>query len=408
MADGEEDYYADDWPKMPDDTDFSGRDHLLALVASGNSPFARYFDITLLIREIEEKLGVRISDMPFVSRGSNNYGFHLKLSDGSYLVARFSRSDVSEAKFETEAYQLLRLVPNVLASLLLYYRLPVQLASTSVEVPKDILGRRLFVFERAEGENNVWKTLSPDHKATWMRAALFNYNPPPDFCSTWLLERLYEQKPVSLPVAVAPTRDFCVSLFTSKIEATIRNIGDIIGWVDDGNTVGPVAFAAKQSLLRFIPHMLPYGDEAVLYRLVLDHGDFGIHNMSIATDADGRPRVTSLYDWETGCVVPALLSDPLMAVAVDLISDGDARPGTTRVRNNATAEERAEYMAWSTHYFNRLFDHAPSYEVAIRAGKNARHLWYSLRDWRGEDPERYFGELGAWAERMMTEPGVQA
>ncbi|KAK3360798.1 3-hydroxybutyryl-CoA dehydratase [Lasiosphaeria ovina] len=405
---------------MPDDTDFSGRD-LLALVASGHSPFARYFDVTLLIREMEEKLGVRISDVQFVSQGSDNYDFHLKLSDGSLLVARFSRSDVnkphfdcvqvSEAKFEAEAYQLLRFVPNVVASLLLYYRLPVQLASMSVQVPEDILGRRLFVFERPEGENSAWKTLSPDHKASshprehdcllieaaCMRAALFNYNPPPDFCSTWLLERLY------LPVAVAPTRDFCVSLFTSKIEATIRNIGDTIGGVDDGNTVGPVALAAKQSLLRLIPHILPYGDEAVLYRLVLDHDDFGIRNMSIATDADGTPRVTSLRDWETGCVVPALLSDPLMAVAVDLISDGDARP----VDRISDGDARP---GTTTRYFNRLFVHAPSYEVAIREGKNARHLWYSLRnwDWRGEDAERYFGELGAWAERIMAEPGVQA
>ncbi len=56
--------------------------------------------------------------------------------------------------------------------------------------------------------------------------------------------------------------------------------------------------------------MPPRGHEAALYRLVLDHGDFGIHNMSIATDAGGRPHITSLYDWETGCILPALLSDP--------------------------------------------------------------------------------------------------
>ena len=62
-------------------------------------------------------------------------------------------------------------------------------------------------------------------------------------------------------------------------------------------------------------------DQNSFYRLVLEHGDFGIHNMSITTDADGQPLVTSLYDWETACIVPAILSDLLMAVTVDLATD---------------------------------------------------------------------------------------
>ncbi len=47
-----------------------------------------------------------------------------------------------------------------------------------------------------------------------------------------------------------------------------------------------------------------------------------------------------------------------MAVTVDLVPDGDASPAITRVKENATAKERAEYMAWFTHYFKGLFDHA--------------------------------------------------
>ena len=43
----------------------------------------------------------------------------------------------------------------------------------------------------------------------------------------------------------------------SKIEATIGNIGDMIGWKDDNNTVGPIAAVAKQSLLRLILHIMP-------------------------------------------------------------------------------------------------------------------------------------------------------
>jgi hypothetical protein len=138
----------------------------------------------------------------------------------------------------------------------------------------------------------------------------------------------------------------------SKIEATIRNIGDIIGWESDNVTVGPIAAAAKKSLLRLIPHIMPADSgQTSLYRLVLEHGDFGIHNMSITIDANGQPLVTSLYDWETGCIVPAILSDPLMAVIVDLVTDENAAPSFIRVPDNATPDDRVQYMTWARQYF---------------------------------------------------------
>ena len=126
----------------------------------------------------------------------------------------------------------------------------------------------------------------------------------------------------------------------------------MIGWESDNVTVGPIAAAAKQSLLRLIPHIMPINsDQTSLYRLVLDHGDFGIHNMSITMDANGQPVVTSLYDWETGCIVPAILSDPLMAVWVDLVADENAAPSFIRVPDYATPEDRVQYMTWARHYF---------------------------------------------------------
>lgn len=126
----------------------------------------------------------------------------------------------------------------------------------------------------------------------------------------------------------------------------------MIGWEDDDNIVGPVAVAAKQSLLRLIPHIMPAdSSHASLYRLVVDHGDFGIHNMSITMDANGNPLVTSLYDWETGCIVPTILSDPLMAVAVDLVTDENAKPSITRVPSDATPSDHVQYMEWTRHYF---------------------------------------------------------
>lgn len=109
---------------------------------------------------------------------------------------------------------------------------------------------------------------------------------------------------------------------------------------------------AKQSLLRLIPHIMPTdSDEVSPYRLVLEHGDFGVHNMSITTDANGQPLVTSIYDWETGCIVPAMLSDPGMVVTVDLVTDENAAPAITRVSDQETPAKRAECMTWSRQYF---------------------------------------------------------
>jgi hypothetical protein len=117
-----------------------------------------------------------------------------------------------------------------------------------------------------------------------------------------------------------------------------------------------------------------------------------------------------------------------MAVTIDLVMDEDTGPSIVRVPDDATSDNRAEYMTWARKYFKVrfsvsylmdeqgsncgpeqiLFDEAPDYERAIYAGKDARHLWYALRDWRGDDPEGYFGDLGAWAERRMKELDVDS
>ena len=131
----------------------------------------------------------------------------------------------------------------------------------------------------------------------------------------------------------------------------------MIGWESDNVTVGPVAAAAKQSLLRLIPHILPTdGDKGHLYSLVLEHGDFGIHNMTITIDPETKqPSVSSLYDWETGCITPAVLSDPEMAVIVNLNTDVYAAPTVTRVRADATAADCETYSSWAAHYVKVWF-----------------------------------------------------
>lgn len=90
-----------------------------------------------------------------------------------------------------------------------------------------------------------------------IRATLFHYKIPLDFAASYLLSRVFEFMPESLSFPVAPTRVFWMHIMMSKINATIRNEGDMIGWDSDNETVGPIALAAKESLLRALPHIMP-------------------------------------------------------------------------------------------------------------------------------------------------------
>ncbi|KAG5715745.1 hypothetical protein E4T56_gene179 [Termitomyces sp. T112] len=81
-----------------------------------------------------------------------------------------------------------------------------------------------------------------------------------------------------------------------------------------------------------------------------------------------------------GCIVPAILSDPLIADSVNLVADENAAPAMTRIDEDAK-EYREECMSWSRQYFKALFHEAAGYEHAIKAGKDVRHFWFALRDW---------------------------
>lgn len=47
---------------------------------------------------------------------------------------------------------------------LLHHRIPVLHPGPKLSIPQDLAGRCLFVFERAEGVNNVWDKLSAASK----------------------------------------------------------------------------------------------------------------------------------------------------------------------------------------------------------------------------------------------------
>ena len=71
---------------------------------------------------------------------------------------------VPEALFEAAVYGLLRPESDIRASHLLYYRAPVKYPCPRLTIPLDLTGRRIFVFERAEGVNNLWEDLSAKSK----------------------------------------------------------------------------------------------------------------------------------------------------------------------------------------------------------------------------------------------------
>ena len=55
-----------------------------------------------------------------------------------------------------------------------------------------------------------------------------------------------------------------------------------------------------------------------------------------------------------------------------------------------------------TDSMKRLYQDSPEFEKGIKAGRQLRRLWFALRDWRGGDSELFFGELGDWAEEILS------
>ena len=55
----------------------------------------------------------------------------------------------------------------------------------------------------------------------------------------------------------------------------------------------------------------------------------------------------------------------------------------------------------------RLYQKSPDFEEGIKAGKLFRHLWFALRDWRGDDSKLFFGELGNWADAILSSQASQ-
>src|SRR5690349_888625 len=105
-------------------------------------------------------------------------GFHIVSTKRPEMIARLARGDVNmpnfdgfpiqvqtaEAQFEAAVYELLSPELAIRTSRLLYFRIPVQHPGPRLTMPRDLSGRRLFVFEKSEGVNNVWTDLTAADK----------------------------------------------------------------------------------------------------------------------------------------------------------------------------------------------------------------------------------------------------
>lgn len=67
-------YWRDEWPTTLDGSGpWDGKHLFQVLLQTGKSPFDAVWDVRLLIREVEEKLDVKVTDIPVVEEGANNY-----------------------------------------------------------------------------------------------------------------------------------------------------------------------------------------------------------------------------------------------------------------------------------------------------------------------------------------------
>lgn len=142
---------------------------------------------------------------------------------------------------------------------------------------------------------------------------------------------------------------------TAKIEATVGQRARKVDTLAGFHRMVPSLESARKALLQLVPRILPkptfWLKESTLYRFVLDHGDFGVHNMTIAMDTQGQPKITSVYDWEGGSIVPALLCEPKMVTTVDLVIDEKGKPNISRWGDGDAPYKMAQYRKWTEEYY---------------------------------------------------------
>ncbi|KAJ3979489.1 hypothetical protein F5890DRAFT_1636730 [Lentinula detonsa] len=208
-------YVQDSWPRdASQHSEWDGKD-IWTLNAKGLSPVRNHWNLQLLIDEVEQQLKTSVADIniPFVSNRSNNV-FNLSIPSNQSSVQ-----------------------PEIFASHLLFHRLTVLHPELRSKPPVDI-----------KGTFPCWLMKTQSHfltQAACIRATIFNFEPSSGFAISFLPRLINQLSSYSR----LSTHEFTLAIVKSKIEATVRNIDDMIAWEDDHEVVGPAAHAAKQSSL---------------------------------------------------------------------------------------------------------------------------------------------------------------
>lgn len=105
-------------------------------------------------------------------------GFQIKLSDQREVLARLSKTDMNVpnydgyaetwlhnlVEFEAAVYRLLEGTTGIPSSRLLYFRHARESPGPKTELPQDISGRRLMIFEMSKDNKPLWRVLSKHQK----------------------------------------------------------------------------------------------------------------------------------------------------------------------------------------------------------------------------------------------------
>lgn len=186
-------------------------------------------------------------------------------------------------------------------------------------------------------------------------AMLYKFDPPFPFASMWMLRRAFGSGKGAAALGTVASRRVCKVLLVDLVQETFGRLRCGMADGEESPVLGTRLSAIELSLRKLVPRILPRSScksqEVATYRLVLDNGDFGIHNMTVLGEGEGAPHVTSVFDWEEGCIVPALLSQPMMIVTADLILTENGEPGIRRWGDGDTPSKMAEYMTWARTYY---------------------------------------------------------
>ena len=135
-------------------------------------------------------------------------------------------------------------------------------------------------------------------KAAKAAAKLFKFELPRDFSSTWVVRRGFGRGFHFPNTNLRASRQVCELMLRSKVQDALRHRESMQPFINHPHL--DLLDSLIKALEELVPHLLPNPsseeDESTLYRFVLDHGDFGIHNMTISqTDTDDM-RITSVFD----------------------------------------------------------------------------------------------------------------